>query len=147
VEEFVRSTPGAFIEWKQGGLACHYRAAEPGAAAQHARELRGHLLDLLSNAPVRVTGGNAVLEIRTHGLTQGRVVRDALQWSMRHAGVLALGDDPTDEDLFAELPDNGIAVHVGRGPTRAPWNVPDWRAARELLEALAHTPGVVVEPS
>ncbi|HET9299908.1 MAG TPA: bifunctional alpha,alpha-trehalose-phosphate synthase (UDP-forming)/trehalose-phosphatase, partial [Candidatus Polarisedimenticolaceae bacterium] len=147
VEEFVRSTPGAFIEWKHGGLACHYRAAEPGAAAQHARELRGHLLDLLSNAPVRVTGGSAVLEIRTHGLTKGRVVRDALRWSMRHAVMLALGDDPTDEDLFAELPANGIAVHVGGGPTRAPWNVPDWRAARELLEALARSPGVVVEPT
>jgi trehalose 6-phosphate synthase/phosphatase len=143
VEEFVRDTPGAFIEWKEGGLACHYRGAEPGAAALHARELRGHLLDLLSNAPVQVTGGSAVLEIRTHGCNKGRVAREALRHARRETLVVAMGDDTTDEDLFAELPEGGIAVHVGSGPTRAPWNVDDWRSARELLDAVARASGVV----
>ena len=49
------------------------------------------------------------------------------------------GDDTTDEDLFAELPEGGIAVHVGSGPTRAPWNVDDWRGVRDLLDAVTRT--------
>jgi trehalose 6-phosphate synthase/phosphatase len=145
VQEFVRSTPGAFVEWKRGGLACHYRASEPGIAAQHARELQGHLLDLLSNAPVQVTGGSAVLEIRTHGCSKENVVRIASERAPQGALVVAMGDDATDEDMFTALPDDGIAVHVGTGATRAPWNVEDWRAARALLEDLAGSPAPLPE--
>jgi trehalose-6-phosphatase len=54
--------------------------------------------------------------------------------------MIAMGDDTTDEDLFAEIPRDGATVRVGGGPTRAAWIVPDWRAARALLERVARCP-------
>jgi trehalose 6-phosphate synthase/phosphatase len=45
-----------------------------------------------------------------------------------------MGDDRTDEDLFAALPDGAIAVHVGPTPSRARYRVRDVKAARGWLE-------------
>jgi trehalose 6-phosphate synthase/phosphatase len=47
-----------------------------------------------------------------------------------------MGDDRTDEDLFAALPEGSISVHVGPAPSRAALRLPDVRAARALLASL-----------
>jgi trehalose 6-phosphate synthase/phosphatase len=49
---------------------------------------------------------------------------------------VALGDDRTDEELFAALPEDGLAVHVGPSPTRAGLRLAGVPEARPLLEAL-----------
>ena len=51
--------------------------------------------------------------------------------------LVALGDDRTDEDLFAALPPDGVAVHVGPGSSQAATRLADTAAARRLLQALA----------
>jgi trehalose 6-phosphate phosphatase len=49
---------------------------------------------------------------------------------------LYLGDDVTDEDAFAAIP-NGIAVHVGEpSNTCASYWVPDLTAVRDFLSTL-----------
>jgi trehalose 6-phosphate synthase/phosphatase len=48
--------------------------------------------------------------------------------------IVAVGDDRTDEDLFAALPDGAIAVHVGPTPSRARYRVRDVKAVRAWLE-------------
>jgi trehalose 6-phosphate synthase/phosphatase len=50
--------------------------------------------------------------------------------------VLAMGDDQTDEDLFAALPEDGVAVHVGSRPSRARYRLADTTAARAFLADL-----------
>jgi trehalose 6-phosphate synthase/phosphatase len=47
-----------------------------------------------------------------------------------------MGDDRTDEDLFAALPADGIAIHVGPTPSRAHYRVRDVKAARAFLDQL-----------
>jgi trehalose 6-phosphate synthase/phosphatase len=44
-----------------------------------------------------------------------------------------MGDDRTDEDLFAAVPEGGVAVHVGPTASRAPLRIADSRATRRLL--------------
>jgi len=51
--------------------------------------------------------------------------------------VVAIGDDRTDEDLFAALPGEAITIKVGPGPTHARFRVDGVPAARSLLQALA----------
>jgi trehalose 6-phosphate synthase/phosphatase len=48
-----------------------------------------------------------------------------------------MGDDRTDEDLFAALPDASIAIHVGPAPSRAPLRLADQASARAVLAAIA----------
>ena len=50
--------------------------------------------------------------------------------------MLAIGDDRTDEDLFAAVPADGITVRVGPGPTRARFRLESVAAVRSLLRSL-----------
>ena len=47
--------------------------------------------------------------------------------------MLALGDDRTDDAMFAALPEGAYPVRVGVRPQRARFGLADHNAARELL--------------
>ena len=49
--------------------------------------------------------------------------------------IVALGDDRTDEDLFAALPPSAIAIHVGPGPSLAAFRLTNVADARRVLAA------------
>jgi trehalose 6-phosphate synthase/phosphatase len=136
LREFAERTPGSLVEEKTAGLAFHYRAADPDFGAAQAKDLALHLSMLLGNAPAEVLPGDRVLEVRPHGVTKALAVAGA---GLGRPGTLALalGDDRTDEDLFAALPEGSLAVHVGPAPSRAALRVRDVAAARRLLERLA----------
>ena len=72
-----------------------------------------HLSEGLSNLPVEILPGNRVIEIRPHGMHKGRIAADLLADLSGDVRVVAIGDDRTDEDLFAALPDDAITLHVG----------------------------------
>ncbi|AKT42123.1 bifunctional alpha,alpha-trehalose-phosphate synthase (UDP-forming)/trehalose-phosphatase [Chondromyces crocatus] len=136
VEQFVSSTPGSLIEEKVASLAWHYRMADPGFGASQAKELRLHLGALLSNQPLEILQGHKVVEIRMHGVNKGAIVPLVLSPEPSDEAILALGDDQTDEDLFAALPPSAVAIHVGPSDSRAPHRIPDPAAVRRLLQRL-----------
>jgi trehalose 6-phosphate synthase/phosphatase len=137
LRDFAERTPGSLIEEKTAGFAWHYRGAEPEFGRAQAKELSLHLQTLLGNVPVEILPGDMVLEIRPHGIHKGRAVSQVLARSTPDTLLLAVGDDRTDEDLFAALPDGSIAVHVGPSPSRAPLRIRDVAQARALLAQLA----------
>jgi trehalose 6-phosphate synthase/phosphatase len=51
--------------------------------------------------------------------------------------ILAIGDDRTDEDLFASLPPDAISARVGPGATRARYRLEGTAAVRALLQMVA----------
>jgi len=133
-------TPGTFVEEKSPGLAWHYRTADPELGTRRVRELALELSSVLSGSPAELLPGDTVLEIRPRGVNKGRAV--ALVSLAAEPGTLflAMGDDRTDEDLFAALPEGSLAVHVGASPSRAPIRIADVAAARAMLEAVAASP-------
>jgi trehalose 6-phosphate synthase/phosphatase len=137
LRDFTERTPGALVEEKTAGVAWHYRAADPEYGVAQARELSVHLSALLSNVPVEILQGDKVIEVRPHGVDKGRVAAQVVTRAPPGALVFAIGDDRTDEDLFAALPEGSIAVHVGPGDSRAELRIADVAAARELLERIA----------
>jgi trehalose 6-phosphate synthase/phosphatase len=104
LEEFAARTPGAHVETKSSVVAFHWRNADPEFGARQSNELRLHLAELLSNVSAEVVVGNHVIEVRPFGLHKGAVVPAALEDAVDGTLVLALGDDRTDEDMFAVLP-------------------------------------------
>jgi trehalose 6-phosphate synthase/phosphatase len=56
--------------------------------------------------------------------------------------VVAMGNDGTDEDLFAALPFLAVAVHVGAGQRCAPIRSASIGDARRLLAQLLEAPPV-----
>jgi len=142
MEHFVSTTRGSFIEEKTASLAWHYRLAEADFTREadfgehQARELRLLLREMLSNAPVEVLAGNKVVEVRPQGVNKGMVVPVLVASMPEGTAILAVGDDRTDEDLFAALPDEAISVHVGEAPSLARYRVAGPGEVRALLRSL-----------
>ncbi|MGI5865626.1 MAG: bifunctional alpha,alpha-trehalose-phosphate synthase (UDP-forming)/trehalose-phosphatase [Myxococcales bacterium] len=137
-EQFVIRVPGSFVEEKTASIAWHYRMADSEFGARQAKELHIHLTHTLANYPIEVLPGNRVIEVRPHGIHKGLIV-ERLKQEAPQATFVAVGDDRTDEDLFAALPDSGTAIHVGPGPSRATVRIADVAAARALLRALTES--------
>jgi trehalose 6-phosphate synthase/phosphatase len=136
LEEFAERTPGSLVEEKAASTAWHYRAADPEFADMQARELRLHLLELLSNQPVEILSGHKVIEVRPQGFHKGRIVEQVRERAPVGATILAMGDDTTDEDMFAALSDDAVAIHVGPGASRARLRLANVAAARRFLWGL-----------
>jgi trehalose 6-phosphate synthase/phosphatase len=130
--EYADRTPGALVEEKPAGLAWHFRMADPQYGPAQANELRKHLTELLSNAPVEIVPGHQVIELRPHGVNKGRVVGSVLE-RVRGGLFVAIGDDTTDEDMFAALPPSGVSIRVGGGDSRAGFRLTGVADVRALL--------------
>ncbi len=136
LDAFADRTPGALVEEKTASLAWHYRLADLEFGLLQAKELRLHLANAFANAPVEVLVGDKVVEVRSHGINKAVVVRLALAEVPAGSVILAMGDDRTDEEMFAALPEDALTVHVGRGASRARYRVPSPEAARAVLRGL-----------
>jgi trehalose 6-phosphate synthase/phosphatase len=136
LRDITARTPGSLIEVKSVALAWHYRMADQEAGARRANELRLHLTQLLSNQPVEILAGHKVLEIRPYGVNKGRIVPAMSPERLASTTVLAIGDDRTDEDLFAAVPADAITIRVGPGPTRARFRLDGVAPVRALLRSL-----------
>ncbi len=139
LDAFVARTPGSRVEEKTASLAWHYRAADPEFGAIQAQELRLHLSNTFSNAPVEVLAGDKIVEVRPYGINKGVSVRLVLEASPADARIFAMGDDRTDEDMFAALPEGpgrSLSVHVGPHPSRATYRLLTWQSARTVLRSL-----------
>ncbi len=140
LERHAAALPGAFVEEKSASLGWHYRAAaaaDAAAARAGAARLVARLRDELAIGPLELLEGDCVLEVRTRGVNKGRVVSALVgAWGGAPKTVIAVGDDRTDEDMFAALPPGSFAVHVGDGPSAAALRLPSPRHVREALGAL-----------
>jgi trehalose 6-phosphate synthase/phosphatase len=136
LRDITARTPGSLIEVKSVALAWHYRMADQEAGARRANELRLHLGQLLSNQPVEIIAGHKVLEIRPYGINKGRIMPPFSADRLASTTVLAIGDDRTDEDLFAAVPTDAVTIRVGPGPTRARFRLESVVAVRVLLRSL-----------
>jgi len=134
LEFYTDRTPGAFIEEKDFSLVWHYRRADPELAEIRARELKEELLVLTANLNLGVLEGSKVIEVKDVSVNKGRA---AMQWLRRPWDfILAVGDDWTDEDVFAVLPEGAYSIRVGLNPSKARFNILSHSQVLELLEQL-----------
>ena len=135
LEEATLNTRGSLLERKEASLAWHYRVADPALATRAAHDLRLRLRKALNGKAVELLEGKKVIEVRPRGIGKAVVARYLERADGDPPAVLALGDDHTDDDLFAALPSSAVTVAVGRG-TKARYRVADYRGARALLQTL-----------
>jgi trehalose 6-phosphate synthase/phosphatase len=132
---FVDRIPGSFVEEKSYSLVWHFRKAEQESAGVAAREMLDTVANFAVNLPIQVLPGNKTIEVRSFGINKGiffkRVVATA-----EPDFILAAGDDWTDEDLFAVLPDTAYSIKVGMRMSRARFNLRSFHDLRTLLQSL-----------
>lgn len=136
LEQFTVNTPGSLIEKKSASVAWHYRIADAEFGARQAHELRMLLGDALSNQPLEVVEGKKVIEVRLRGTGKAVVAHRIVTSAVEPSTILAVGDDRTDEEMFAALPVEAFKVAVGRRSSGANHRLSDHRAVRALLAHL-----------
>jgi trehalose 6-phosphate synthase/phosphatase len=143
MEAAVARLPGAFIERKSASLAFHFRVASAPDREELLRDLRHQLHELGRWLPLDVLEGSAVLEARTRGVHKGRIALWLQEVGRLEGTALAIGDDHTDEDLFAALPPSAVTVLVGDRRTLARHRLPNPAAVRTLLRRIAASDAAV----
>ena len=133
LEPLVTGTPGARLEIKPASVAVHVRQVpdRPAAAVLLEQAARAAADPSLTKKP-----GKDVFEVAVTDADKGSAVR-RLAAEIGAQGVVYLGDDVTDEDVFRVLGGDDVGVKVGAGETAAAHRVPDPPAVRALLEQLA----------
>ncbi|NJD27477.1 MAG: bifunctional alpha,alpha-trehalose-phosphate synthase (UDP-forming)/trehalose-phosphatase [Chloroflexi bacterium] len=136
MERYAREIPGSHLEEKEAALVWHYRTADSRIAEPAAERLRAELEDALDGSDARVTPGSRIVEVRQAGVDKGIVVGAV---EAAHAGrrLVVVGDDTTDEDMFAAAPETAITVRVGPGRTVARYRLGGPDQVRALLGLLA----------
>jgi|SRR6185312_5502785 len=110
----AKLSPGILLEDKGYSLALHYRLAPHAERAIY--ESVSLIRADLPNAPIEVLPGKFVCEIKHSGFTKASGVRELLtRRPFKGRRPLFIGDDVTDETVFAIMPDfDGRAFSVGR---------------------------------
>jgi trehalose 6-phosphate phosphatase len=131
----ARLSPGILLEDKGYSLALHYRLAP------HAEKAIYEAISLiradLPNAPIEVLPGKSVYEIKHSGFNKATGVLELMAHEpFRGRRPIFIGDDVTDESVFALMPDlGGLAFSVGR---RAKGVANHFDEPRDVREWLAH---------
>ncbi|QDP22747.1 trehalose-phosphatase [Bradyrhizobium cosmicum] len=110
----AKLSPGILLEDKGYSLALHYRLAPHAEKAIY--EAVSLIRADLPNAPIEVLPGKFVCEIKHSGFTKATGVRELMKHEpFRGRRPIFIGDDVTDETVFAIMPDmNGLSFSVGR---------------------------------
>lgn len=130
LQDIAQRYPGARVERKTYGSTFHYRNAENGeqaaanVLAMIREEFKGEAIDILK--------GKKNVEIRLQGINKGAVLKQAES----DATVVAIGDDVTDEDMFAAVPESGVTIAVGSQPSHARYRLRDSNEVRTFLREL-----------
>lgn len=114
MQQLVAEYPGSHIETKQASLVWHYRQVEIPVDEQLAEQ---HVTRAAAGRAT-VMAGKCVIDVRARGADKGDAVR---YWHEQQAWefVLCIGDDVTDEAMFAALPASAWTINVGTDETNA----------------------------
>ena len=132
---YVDRTPGSSLEEKDFSLVWHYRNVDLELAKIRVNELKEALLTFATNYNLEVLEGNKVIEIKNSGINKGVA---AVHWLSKEDWdfILAIGDDWTDEYLFAALPEKAYTIKIGTAPSKARYHLNSVDDVRRLLKRL-----------
>jgi len=123
---------GAWVENKSTSVVLHTRLAD-GLDSQR---VAGELLAYCEGRDVYAMSGHDVTEVSVIQVSKGQSVSE-LRTRLGANAVFYMGDDVTDETVFAVLNGPDLAVKVGSGDTSAHIRVADPHEAALLLEHIA----------
>lgn len=135
LQKYADKTPGAFVEEKETALVWHYRKSPPYHAQKYITILKRVLKPFLKDYGLVLNSGNMILELKSEGSPKGDAAKDWLYGTEDF--ILCIGDDYTDEDMFAVMPEHAYTIKVGPGKTLAKYRLATDEDAVELLRKLS----------
>lgn len=108
--------PPEQIERKPFSVALHWRGIDVKEAGYWRDQVQPKWEELARAAALAVHQFNGGIEVRPPDATKAAAVRSIIEQCGAGCPAAYLGDDLTDEDAFAELGSEGLAVLVGDEP-------------------------------
>lgn len=136
LEALTLRFPGTEIEVKPSSVAFHYRNAVLSRAEKSVEAALEHSA---AAGGFRVLHGKAVIELTLATSTKADAVARLREGSK---SVIYLGDDVTDEHVFASMGENDISIKVGPGDTLARHRLGGVEEVASLLIELCGIAGV-----
>jgi trehalose 6-phosphate phosphatase len=142
----AKLSPGILLEDKGYSLALHYRLAPHAEKAIY--EAVSLIRADLPNAPIEVLPGKCVCEIKHSGFNKATGVLELMAHEpFKGRRPIFIGDDVTDESVFALMPDlGGLAFSVGRRAKGVADHFDEPRDVREWLARLLGNENAAVRP-
>ena len=142
----ARLSPGILLEDKGYSLALHYRLAPHAEKAIY--EAIALIRADLPNAPIELMPGKCVCEIKHSGFNKATGVLELMAHEpFRGRRPIFIGDDVTDESVFALMPDlGGLAFSVGRRAIGVADHFDEPRDVRQWLARLLDNENAAVRP-
>ena len=142
----AKLSPGILLEDKGYSLALHYRLAPHAERAIY--EAVSLIRADLPNAPIEVLPGKCVCEIKHSGFNKATGVLELMTHEpFKGRRPIFIGDDVTDESVFALMPDlGGLAFSVGRRAKGVAYHFDEPRDVREWLARLLDNENAAVRP-
>jgi len=136
MQKITDKTPGSCIEEKNSAIVWHYKKCDDWLADLREHQLINLLVSVCTKNNLHLMRGNKIVEVMVSELDKGNAAKRLLNkksWDF----ILAMGDDTTDENLFAALPEYAYSIRIGTGATKARFNIMNQKAALKILEKLA----------
>lgn len=140
LREALEGIPGVIVERKRFSVAVHFRKVRSDVGIQQVKRV---VDAVLADTRLRKRYGKQVLELEPAvEWDKG----DAVEWLLEtteidpaQALVMYIGDDETDEDVFAALAGRGVTVRVGEqaSDSLADYYLPEPQDVGHLLKELA----------
>ncbi len=127
-----RAGEGAWVEHKSLSVALHTRRAAPARSAEASAWL-AHAFEQTDGGMLK--SGQGVVELMVRPASKATAV-DELRNELAAGTALFVGDDATDEEVFASFGTDDWPVRVGPGATAARHRLPDPRAVQHFLRRL-----------
>jgi trehalose-phosphatase len=124
---------GAWVELKPAGVVLHVREAHPEIGARSAELLAQRAQDVTG---AHIKPGHGVVELLARSTSKATAIAE-LQREYAARSVSFVGDDVTDEEVFAAIAERGCAIRVGPGATVATHRLAGPPEVLEFLHALA----------
>jgi trehalose 6-phosphate phosphatase len=138
--ELLEPLTGWWIEDKPQGFVLHYRQASPGQEDQLLKIIEPWKADIIDRGSYQVLPGKKVMEVLPYGVNKGAAIQKILL-SGDFIGyfILYIGDDITDESVFAVMQSQGLSFKVGEAeqPTKATYFLENPAQVRKFLALLA----------
>ena len=113
IDEWARKQGLArFLERKPTSVAFHWRGRTAEESARLRELITGRWDSQLGGFALQRHEFDGGLEIRVQGVTKAEAVREILAELPAGTPLAYLGDDLTDEDAFAALPENALKILV-----------------------------------
>lgn len=124
---------GAWVEIKPTALVVHVKEADPKSASVAFTRLERNARSIPGT---HIQHGHNVLEVSVREASKAVAVT-SMAAEVAAATTVFLGDDLTDENVFARLAATDIGIRVGNGPTSAGRRLRNPLAVRSFVAALA----------